>query len=210
MLNGMMRGLLLILMCLLCIKCTDAQSGSVYFAGGTAIDSSSGPVDTLGGGTTYNSPRLGGFFETIGGEVIIRHGLGVGGEFSFRKDRGPYAGLSYRPEFYDVNAVYEPIRFRGRLVPKFEAGFGRMVLRYYDTPQFCESFFLGCKSSDGLVSQVNYFQGHFGAGVQYYVYKSVFVLPQVDIHYVRKMVDFGSTVVPAFSVGIGYTIRRGR
>src|ERR1700676_1845114 len=68
-----------------------AQSGSLYFAGGTATDSSSGPLDTLGAGITYNSPRMGGFFETIGADVIFFRNLGVGAEYSFRKDQGPYA-----------------------------------------------------------------------------------------------------------------------
>jgi hypothetical protein len=211
-LNGVMRGLLLLVICfLICVKSTNAQSGSGYLAGGTAVDSSAGPVNTLGGGTVYNRPSLGGFFGTVGGDVRIWHGWGVGAEFVFKRNRDPYAGLSYRPEFYDVNAVYQPVRFsKGRLVPKFEGGFGRMVIRYYDTPQFCESFFLGCKSLNGLVSQENYLQFHFGAGVQYYIYRGVFVRPQVYIHYAHNMVDFGTPVVPAFSVGIGYTFRRGR
>jgi hypothetical protein len=211
-LNGVMRGLLLLLVCgLIFVKSTNAQSGSVYLGGGTAVDSSAGSVNTLGGGTIYNRPSLGGFFGTVGGDVHIWHGWSLGAEFVFKRDRDPYAGLSYRPEFYDVNAVYQPARFSGkRLVPKFEGGFGRMVIRYYDTPQFCESFFLGCKSLNGLVSQEDYLQFHVGAAVQYYFYKSVFVRPQVDIHYVHNMVDFGTPVVPAFSVAIGYTIRRGR
>jgi hypothetical protein len=211
-LNGVMRGLLLFLICgLTCVKSTNAQSGSVYFTGGTAVDSSAGPVNTLGGGTVYNRSSLGGFFGTIGGDVRIWHGWGVGAEYSFKRNRDAYAGLSYRPEFYDVNAVYQPVRFsKRRLVPKFEGGFGRMVIHYYDTPQFCQSFFLGCKSLTGLVSQENYLQIHFGAAVQYYVYKSVFVRPEIDIRYMHNMVDFGSPVVPEFSVGIGYTIRRGR
>jgi hypothetical protein len=211
-LNGVMQGLLLALICVLIgVKGTNAQSGSVYFTAGTAVDSAAGPVNTLGGGTVYNRSSLGGFFGTIGGDVRIWHGWGVGAEYSFKKDRDAYAGLSYRPEFYDVNAVYQPVRFsKGRLVPKFEGGFGRMVIRYYDTPQFCQSFFLGCKSLTGLVSQENYLQIHFGAAVQYYVYKSVFVRPEIDIRYMHDMVDFNSPVVPEFSVGIGYTIRRGR
>ncbi len=65
-----------------------AQSGSVYFGGGTASDSSAGPIDTLGAGITYTTPRMGGFFDTVGGDVILFHHLGVGAEVSFVTAKG--------------------------------------------------------------------------------------------------------------------------
>ena len=209
--NHTVRTLPFLLVCfLVCLTSANAQSGSVYFAGGTATDSSSGPVNTLGGGTIYNSPSMGGFFETIGGDVILRHGLGVGAEVSFRKDQGAYAGLGYRPEFYDINAVYQPLHFTGRIVPEVQGGAGRISLRFYDTPAFCQTFFEGCRSTTGQISTVNHFQLHFAGGVRFYVVKGLFVRPQVDFHFVRNFVEFGSSWVPEYSVAVGYTFRRGR
>jgi hypothetical protein len=63
----------------------EAQSATVYFGLGTAVDSSTGqPIDTFGDGTLFNTPRMGGLFETLGGDVMIRPHLGVGFETSFR------------------------------------------------------------------------------------------------------------------------------
>ena len=56
-----------------------AQNASVYFGLGTAVDSSTGqPIDTFGDGTLFNTPKMGGLFETIGGDFMFRPHLGVG------------------------------------------------------------------------------------------------------------------------------------
>jgi hypothetical protein len=193
-----------------CATLAKAQSGSLYWAGGTATDSSSGPVNTLGGGVTYNSPRMGGFFGTVGGDVIFWHGLGVGGEISFRQDQGAYAGLSYRPIFYDINAVYQPLKNSRRITPEIQGGFGRLKMTFNYTPQFCLTYPQGCRSTTGQVSTQNYSQLHVGGGVRVYVYKGVFVRPTVDIHWVNDLTEFSSHWVPAYSVAVGYTIRKGR
>lgn len=189
-----------------------SQSGSVYFAGGSATDSSIGPLNTLGGGVSYNSPRLGGFFETFGADVIFLrdHKLGVGGELSFRKDRGPYAGLAYRPMFYDINAVYQPWTVARRFAPELQAGFGRATLKFYYTPEFCLTFPQGCRLPTGPATSANYLQLHLGGGLRYYVYKDLFVRPQLDIRWLHNLAYFGRSWVPEYSVALGYTIRRGR
>ncbi|HWF40199.1 MAG TPA: hypothetical protein VG322_16870 [Candidatus Acidoferrales bacterium] len=187
--------------------CTRAQIvASGYVGFGTAIDGSVGPLNTLGGGMVYNAPSLGGLFDTIGGDVIFFHNLGIGAEVSFR-NRGPYAGLTYRPNFYDVNAVYE--RSIGRFSPEFQGGIGRANINFYYTPQFCATFPQGCQSTTAAASGANYLELHLSGGVGYNVYKSVFIRPQVDIRYVKNMSYFSSPWVPEFSVAIGYTFRRG-
>jgi hypothetical protein len=189
-----------------------AQSGSLYFAGGTATDSSSGPLDTLGAGITYNSPRMGGFFETIGADAIFFRNLGVGTEYSFRKDQGPYAGIRYRPTFYDVNAVYHPISGVRRISPEIQAGLGRINVNLYDTPQFCLTAPQGCSAPNAEISSVNHFQLHFAGGVRFYIIKGLFLRPQLDMHWVRNFTEFGSSWVPEYTVALGYTytLRRGR
>ncbi len=99
-----------------------AQGASVYFGLGTAVDSSSGqPIDTFGNGTLYNTPKMGGLFENVGGDVMFRPHLGVGFETSFRSQSN-YAGLNYRPFFYDFNAIYQPISTRGWWCRNFKPG----------------------------------------------------------------------------------------
>jgi hypothetical protein len=183
-----------------------AQTGSVYYAAGSATDSSIGPINTLGSGTLYNTPSMGGFFDTIGGEVIFYHNLGVGAEVSFRNSKAPYAGLQYRPSFYDVNAVYQ--RHLGKFTADVQGGFGRANINLYYTPQFCAGYSQGCMNTTGAAHGADYAQLHFGGGVRYYVYKEFFVRPQIDVRWIDNMNYFGSSWVPEYSVAIGYTFRR--
>jgi hypothetical protein len=187
---------------------TRAQSGSVYFGGGTASDSSAGPIDTLGAGITYTTPRMGGFFDTVGGDVIFFHHLGVGAEVSFRNSKGPYAGLQYHPSFYDINAVYQPAISSQRFVPEIQGGVGRASIGLYYTPQFCATFSEGCRSTTAEVSSESHLELHFAGGLRYYFYKGAFVRPQVDVRWVHNILYFGSSWVPEYTVSIGYTVRR--
>ncbi|MGH9563808.1 MAG: hypothetical protein ACRD3S_20330, partial [Terracidiphilus sp.] len=205
-LNHMTRKVAL-LFCLLFVSAgaVSAQSASLYYAGGTATDSSSGPLNTLGAGVTFNTPKMGGFFETIGGDVIFRHKIGVGAEISFRNSRGPYAGIEYRPSFYDVNAVYYPLSNLHRIAPEIQGGVGRSKLAFYYAPQFCVIAPQGCGSSTGQISTVNHPELHFSGGVRFYVWRNAFVRPQVDIRWVKDFADFGSSWVPEYSLAVGYT-----
>jgi hypothetical protein len=204
------RGLVLFPFLIVSATLASAQSGSVYYAAGLATDSAAGPIDTLGAGITYNAPRMGGFFDTIGADFIFYHKLGVGAEMSFRNSKGPYAGLQYRPTFYDVNAVYQPVVSSRRLVPDIQAGLGRANLSFYYTPQFCLTFQEGCRSATAEVNSVTHLELHFAGGLRYYIYKGLFVRPQVDLRWVHKFSYFGSSLVPEYTVAVGYTIRRGR
>ncbi len=108
------------------VQLAKAQSASIYFGLGTARDSSNGQaIDTFGTGTLFNTPRMGGLFETIGGDVMFRPSFGVGFETSFQTQRN-YAGLNYRPLFYDVNAIYTPVvPARGRSCRNFRRAWER-------------------------------------------------------------------------------------
>ena len=185
-----------------------AQSASVYFGLGTAVDSSNGqPIDTFGNGTLYNTPRMGGLFETVGGDFMFRPHLGVGFETSLRTQSN-YAGLNYRPLLYDFNAIYQPLS-SGMIVPEFQAGLGGMNLRYYVNQNYCDSFG-GCSNSNYYVESSNHFQVHFSGGVRFYVKGGIFIRPQVDVHVVNNLFQFGSSVVPEYSAAIGYTFGRTR
>lgn len=203
---------------LACAAAASAQTVSGYFAGGTAIASSAGPLDTFGLGTTYTTPRMGGFFETVGGDVLFFHNLGIGAETSWRHGDAPYAGLEYHPSFYDVNAVYRPFTFAHRFVPEFQAGAGRANLKTYYTAQLCQSLPQGCGTGiGGLQASTNVTQIHFAAGLRGFVltsgiFKGIFLKPQVDVRHVANDFSgyFGSPWIEQFSVAIGYSYRHNR
>jgi hypothetical protein len=187
------------------VKIARAQGGDVYFGFGTAtVKSSNQLIDTYGDGTLYSTPKMTGLFGNFGANFMIRPTLGVGGEYSFRFAQGSYAGLNYRPKFYDFNAIWMPISNSKQVAPEFQAGIGGASLSFY-LPRQCGVF--GCSSSSYLQSS-NHFQTHLGAGLHIYVKGGVFIRPQFDLHYVRNFNQFGSNWVPQYSVGIGYTFGR--
>jgi hypothetical protein len=205
------RGFIAVLFLLLvCTAAASAQSFTVsgYFAGGTAIATSAGPLDTYGLGTVYSTPRMGGFFETFGGDVIVFHGLGVGAEATWRRGKAPYAGLLYHPDFYDVNAVYRPFTFAHRFEPEFQAGWGKADLKTYFTQQLCDTLPQGCPTGvGGLQASTSVTQIHFAAGVRGIVFKGVFLRPQVDVRHASDDFRgyFGSPWITQVSVAIGYS-----
>ena len=208
--NHMARRVALAVFSLLALACmARAQSASGYLAAGTATDSSTGPLNTLGAGVTFNTPSMGGLFGTVGGDLIFyRHRLGVGAEYSFRKDRGAYAGLQYRQAFYDVNAVYYPLTNVGRrFTPEIQGGVGRSELTFYDTPQFCVIAPQGCRSTNAQIETQNRLQLHFSGGVRISIWKGIFVRPQVDVRYIHNFTDFGSSFVPEYTIAVGYTFQ---
>lgn len=185
-----------------------AQGASVYFGLGTAVDSSTGePLDTFGDGTLFNTPRMGGLFETVGGDFMFRPHLGAGFETSFRSQSN-YAGINYRPLFYDFNVVYQPIS-SGMIVPEFQAGAGGANLRFYENQSFCDSF-RGCSNQNYYVESSNHVQLHLSGGLRLYVKGGIFIRPQVDVHWVNNFFQFGSNWVPEYSAAIGYTFGRSR
>ena len=190
-----------------CVSAARTQTLSGYIGGGTATDSSAGPIDTLGAGTTYPAPRLGGVFETYGGDFTFFHGLGVGAEESQRRDRGSYAGLQYRASFFDVNAVYRPWILKWRISPEFQAGYGRADLNLYVTPQICTTLPQGCGAVNGQITSVSDSEFHVAAGARIYVYRGAFVRPQFDLRRVPNDFStyFGSSFIPEYSVVVGYT-----
>jgi hypothetical protein len=170
------------------------------------MNSSNGvPTDTFGDGTIYYPPRMGGLFMSVGGDFMFTPHLGAGVETSFRTSQGSYAGLSYRPTFYDFNGVYHPIAANNRrVVPEFQAGIGGVNLKYYYNQQYCDTF-VGCSSSNSYLESSTHFQVHMMAGVNFYVKGGVFIRPQVDIRYVPNFFQFGSNWVPEYSGVIGYS-----
>ena len=184
-----------------------AQAGvDVFFGAGTAMDSSSGAlIDTFGTGYPYTTPRLGGTFGRVGADVMFTPLIGVGGEADWRFSQGSYAGLNYRPLFYDFNAIFTPLgRKSKRVVPELQVGIGGMKLSYYENASYCDAF-AGCSSTNYLVESASHFQTHLEAGIRFYLTQHLFLRPQVDAHYVDNLFQFGSNWVPEYGASLGWS-----
>src|SRR6266436_7916896 len=132
------------------VKTASAQGGDIYFNLGTAIDKSNGQsIDTFGDGTLRTTPKMTGLFGGFGGSFMFKPTIGFGAEFFSRFSQGGYAGLNYRPRFYDFNAVWKPIRSK-YVAPEFQAGIGGVSLSFYLPPQ-CDAT-LGCSTSSYITS----------------------------------------------------------
>jgi outer membrane protein W len=181
-----------------------AQNGlDAYFGVGTMQASSSGQsIDTFGTGTPYGTPKLTGTFGKAGADLMLTPHFGLGGEADFRFTQGGYAGLKYRPIFYDFYGIWEPIKSK-KVVPQFEAGLGATSLRFFAPSSFCDQF-AGCSSSNTYVESSTHFQTHLGVGLNFYLTDHIFLRPQVDAHWVNNFFQFGTDWIPEYSVAVGY------
>ena len=184
-----------------------AQSGLDVFAGaGTAIAPSSNTlVDTFGTGNPYTTPKLGGTFGKFGADMMFSPHFGINGETDFRFSQGAYAGLTYRPTFYDFNVLFAPLGGKSkRVVPELQAGLGGLNLKFYYPQSYCDAF-TGCSTTNNFVESSNHFQVHMAAGIRFYATSHLFIRPQVDVHYVNNLFQFGSNWVPEYGASIGWS-----
>jgi hypothetical protein len=178
----------------------------VFFGVGTAsAPSSNSLIDTFGDGTLYKTPRMAGTFGKAGAGIMLTPHFGINGETDFRFQQGAYAGLSYRPTFYDFNAVWLPVgnRFK-RVVPEIEGGLGGMNMKFYYSSSYCDAF-AGCSTSNQYIESSNHFQLHMAAGIRFYATRHLFIRPQVDAHWVNNLYQFGSNWVPEYGAAIGWS-----
>lgn len=188
------------------IGLANAQSGlDAYFGVGTASASSSNVgTDTFGDGRIFFTPKMGGVFGKAGADLMLTPHFGIGGEADFRFAQGAYAGLNYRPIFYDFNGIWHPIVRSKRVVPEFQAGIGAVNLKFFYPQSYCD-IFAGCSSSNTFLESSNHFQTHLSAAVRFYVTDHVFFRPQIDARWVNNFFQFGSSWVPEYSASIGYS-----
>lgn len=184
-----------------------AQSANVYFGYGTATDSSSNQqIDTFGTGQPYTTPKLGGSFLDVGSSVLFTPHYGVGADVSWRASQAAYAGLQYRPVFYNFDGIWEPGHTK-HFEPEIHAGLGGMHIGYSFSQTNCDPFG-GCQTSNQSVETSSHFQVHFAAAARFYLTDHIFVRPAFDGHYVNNLFQLGSNFVPEYSVGLGYSFGR--
>lgn len=186
--------------------CHAQPAADVFFGVSTPVLGSSGQsIDTFGDGSLFNTPRMGGTFGKVGGDFMITPHFGVGAETDFRFSQGAYAGLTYRPTFYDFNAIWLPMAHRlKRIVPELQAGLGGANLKFYYPQSSCNSF-TGCSSSNSFIDSSNHLQVHLEGGVRFYLTSHLFLRPQVDAHYVKDFFQFGSNWVPQYGASLGWS-----
>ena len=184
----------------------NAQDGlDVYFGVGTATaDSSNTLSDTFGNGNIFVTPKMGGAFGKAGADIMFTPHFGIGAEADFRFKQGAYAGLNYRPSFYDINGVWHPFATSKRVIPEFQAGLGVANLKFFYPQAFCDVF-AGCNSSNTFLESSNHFQTHLSAAVRFYATHHVFFRPQFDARWVNNFFQFGSSWVPEYSASVGYS-----
>ena len=208
---------ILILLLVAGAKKASAQGVSAYFGMGSAIDTAAtspgcAPKQlfdpfTGASGTCETAPTMGGIFGVFGADFMINPHLGVNGQYSFRFAQANYlpaASLNVRPAFYDFNAVFQPTSGDKRVVPVLEGGIGGAKLSFYISQQAGSIF-----TQSQYFTSTNHFQVHAAVGVKFYVSTSVFIKPQVDLHYVPHLTDqYGRNAVPEFTLSIGYSFGR--
>lgn len=207
-----MSKLLRITLPLALVLCTgatfaNAQAGIDVFAGaGTAMDSSSSQsFDTFGTGNPFTTPRLAGTFGKFGADIMFKPWIGVSGETDFRFSQGAYLGLTYRPLFYDFNAVLMPTAHKfKRVVPEFQVGIGGTKVSFYENQSYCD-ILVGCSSSNSQIESSSHFQTHLEAGIRFYATSHLFIRPQIDAHYVDNFYQFGSNWVPEYGASLGWS-----
>jgi hypothetical protein len=172
-------------------------------ASGAYAKSTGQSINTFGDGTLYPTPSLNGVFMNLGGGIMVTPRFGFGGEFAFQPGKSDYAGLSYRPMFYDFNGLYHPAPSSKRIVPEIQAGLGGVNMKFYYNQQDCNAF-TGCSNSSSYLQSSNHFQLHAGAGVSFFVTPNIYVKPQFDLHWVHNFFQFGSNYVPQYGVSVGY------
>ena len=192
---------------LLCASFVHAQATVDIHAGvsGVTAKSTGETIDTFGDGVLHQTPSLDGVLMNFGAGFMLSPRFGVGAELAFKPRQSDYAGLGYRPLFWDFNGIYHPHPSSKRVVPELQAGLGAVNLKFYYNQKDC-NVFAGCASSNVLVQSSNHFQLHAGGGVKFFVTDHVYVQPKFDLHWVNNFFQFGRNLVPQYGVSVGYKL----
>lgn len=185
------------------MQLANAQQFNAYYSVGTAMDSSSNTqIDTFGTGSPFTTPKLGGLFSDFGASVMVKQ-FGVGGDISWRDTQGAYAGLNYRPIFYNFDGIYQPVKTK-HFAPELRLGLGGVHMGYSFNQTACNSF-TGCSTETQTLGGSEHFQVHAEVAARLYVTNHIFVRPAVEGHWVNDFFQFGSNWVPQLSIGVGYS-----
>ena len=209
-----------------CIQFASAQSAFDLNLGVGAVQdkAASGQVDqnlnlcTTGDpyGPCVSTPALSGATIGVGGDLMLWKRFGIGAEVAIQPAKETYVNLNAsaaasglnalavqsRMTLFDVNGIFQPVNTK-KVAVKLEGGIGGANLKFYEAGS--SSSVLGSQNSSQYISSANHFQVHGGVGVQIYVTDHIFIRPEFDVHYVRNLTEFGSSVVTSEMVWLGYS-----
>lgn len=149
-------------------------------------------------------PEKGGAYPSVSADVIFKNHFGFNAEITARANKGLYNGYqSFRPVFYDANAVFAP-RLGEKISAELLAGVGGERVLFYNKYSSCNpAFATGCLT---YVSS-NHFLVHVGGGVRYYFWRNFFIRPEAHLYIIRNNFEFASGNIGRVGVSIGYAHR---
>lgn len=184
-----------VVVCLFLAQFASAQQVDVFMGGGTleSPSASNGSNPSISGGTYLN----------IGGDVLPVKHFGFNIETAWLATQGVYeTGLNYRPILTDFNFLYQP-HIGKRIGLDLMAGIGAADTRFY-TPGASYAGYANYSSTD-------HFMTHLGGGIRFYVWRRVFVRPEVHYYYIldnNSPTDngyFNSNSAVRVGASVGYT-----
>lgn len=152
-------------------------------------------------------PAMGGLFGTVGVDYMFKRHYGINGEYTTKIGDAVYlpnGGLKMRPNFYDVNFLWEPRSGDKRFMPYANTGFGGTRISLYFNPSDAVT---GLSTPTGtFFHSNNYLQWHVGLGMKVYVHGNIFVKPEFDLHYTIHLNNqFARNGVIGYVIAAGYT-----
>jgi hypothetical protein len=180
-----------------------AQQFDIAFGYGTVFGNpaTDATATQIANGTHSAQSISGGGYPAFSGDLLFWKHLGVGAEVAWRAHQNVDQFFQpYRPIFYDVNAVWAP-PIGKRAQAELQAGIGAESIRFYQ-PVFTCNFF-GCTN----YTSSNHFTTHVGGGVRLYVWRSVFVRPEVHYYFVNNNFEFAGPRVVRVGASLGYSLR---
>ena len=165
--------------------------------GGSVLMTSSPAIDVV----NFQPPsEKGGTYINISGDFVkFKHRLGLNVETAWRYKQGNYDGYeTYRPILTDVNVLFQP-KLGKKLGLDLMGGVGVASTRF--------NLVTSC-NSPGCINYTssNHFMEDLGGGIRYYVWRHVFVRPEVHYYHIQNNQEFNSNNVIRVGASIGYTI----
>jgi hypothetical protein len=174
-----------------------AQQIDVAVGGGTVMSSS-----PASGGLNFQQPgEKGGTYINVSGDLVGsgHRRLGVNVETAWRIHPANYDGYeTYRPILTDFNALFQP-RLGKKVGLDLMAGIGIASTRF--------NLSVSC-NIPGCINYTssNHFMEDLSGGVHYYVWRHVFVRPELHYYHIQNNVAFHSNNVVRVGASIGYTL----
>ncbi len=184
-----------------------AQAQKIDF--GFGLSTTLAPAASFVDGVEAAPSLKGGVFPGFSGDVLFWHNLGVGAEVFWRGGNGVcpendcgFTGISYRPVFYNFNAVYSP-KIVSHVYLEVVGGIGALDTHY----STCN--FSGASSCGGNIpiGSSNHFDVDFGGGIKLYATHGFFIRPEARFYWINNNIDFSSNHTTRVGASIGYTFR---